>query len=121
MNLTPWQFRHAGRASLGGDVVALHRHRGHTHKAMSRRRFLGAQAAVQRARGTVDLAHAAPTTDLRRTVNAWLHSPASPSTQGIVRPEQRRDSRTILDRVCATRHRRWRLVQAATASLREAV
>lgn len=78
MKLTPWQFRHAGRAWLGGDFEALHRHRGHTPKAMSRRRFLGAQAAVQRARGTVDLAHAAPTTDLRRTVNAWLHRPASP-------------------------------------------
>jgi hypothetical protein len=46
MNLTPWQFRYAGRASLGGDLGALHRHRGHTHKAMSRRRFIGSAAGT---------------------------------------------------------------------------
>jgi hypothetical protein len=46
MKLTPWQFRHAGRAWLGGDFEALHRHRGHTPKAMSRRRFLGTAAGA---------------------------------------------------------------------------
>jgi hypothetical protein len=47
MNLTPWQFRHMGRASLGGGLGALH-HRGHTHvsMALSRRQFLGTAAGA---------------------------------------------------------------------------
>ena len=48
MNLTPWQFPHARRASLRGGLGVLHRHRGHTHvpMVMSRRHFLGTAAGA---------------------------------------------------------------------------
>jgi hypothetical protein len=68
----------------------------------------GAKAAAQVARGTVNLAHSALTTDLRITVNTLWHSLDSPWTQGIVKSEQRRDRRKIRGRGCAMRRRRWR-------------
>jgi hypothetical protein len=48
MNLTPWQFRPAGRDPLYGSLSVWHRHHGHRHvsMALSRREFLGMAAGA---------------------------------------------------------------------------